>query len=148
MYAKNYGQGPKWLPGCIVEILGSVMYRVRLTDERLIRRHVDQLRPREANAVGDSTAGEIPIFQSPDSNVESGMTPIPESSAEEEAEPPATAEVENEQLEQSLERDQSDESHMPETSETAGTQAEGSHSAPRRSTRERHPPERFEQQVF
>ena len=148
VYAKNYGQGPKWLPGCIVEILGSVMYRVRLTDERLIRRHVDQLRPREANAVGDSTAGEIPRFQSPDSNVELGVTPIPESSAEEEAEPLATAEVENEQPEQSLERDQSDESHVPETSETAGTQAEGSHSAPQRSTRERHPPERFEQQVF
>ena len=109
---------------------------------------MDQLRPREANAVGDSTAGEIPRFQSPDSNVELGVTPIPESSAEEEAEPPAMAEVENEQPEQSLERDQSDQSYMPETSETAGTQAEGSHSAPRRSTRERHPPERFEQQVF
>ena len=120
VYAKNYGQGPKWLPGCIVEILGSVMYRVCLTDERLIWRHVDQLRPREANAVGDSTAGEIPIFQSPDSNVESEVTPIPESSAEEEA---ALAEVENEQPEQSLERDQSDKSHVPETSETARTQA-------------------------
>ena len=46
VYAKNYGAGPKRLPGVLVRAEGSVLWRVRLSDGRIIRLHVDQLRPR------------------------------------------------------------------------------------------------------
>ena len=49
VYAKNYGAGPKWLPGVLVKAEGSVLWHVRLSDGRIIRRHVDQLRPRAGN---------------------------------------------------------------------------------------------------
>ena len=41
VFAKNYAAGPKWLPGVVVGLQGSVMYRIRLRDNREIVRHVD-----------------------------------------------------------------------------------------------------------
>ena len=46
MYARNYSQGPLWLPGVVLNLEGSVMYQIRLNDNRVIRRHIDQMRPR------------------------------------------------------------------------------------------------------
>ena len=43
IYARNYGHGPKWLPGLIVKIEGAVLYHVKLKDDRVLRRHRDQL---------------------------------------------------------------------------------------------------------
>ena len=37
---------PKWIPGTIIERMGSVMYRVQV-GEQIWRRHADQLRARE-----------------------------------------------------------------------------------------------------
>ena len=57
VYARNYGQGSKWLPGLVIETEGSVLFRVRLIDGRIICRHVDQLRSR-IGADGPSEAEE------------------------------------------------------------------------------------------
>ena len=46
VYVRNYGSGPLWLPGHIVSCEGTVMYQVRLSDDRIVRRHADQLRAR------------------------------------------------------------------------------------------------------
>ena len=43
IYTKNYGYGPKWIPGLIHETTGPVSYTVLLGDGKLVRRHVDQL---------------------------------------------------------------------------------------------------------
>ena len=43
VYTRNYGQGPTWLPGEVVEKHGFTLYTVLLTDGRRIRKHMDQL---------------------------------------------------------------------------------------------------------
>ena len=47
VYVQNYGQGPKWLEGKVVEVLGSVVYNVLLEDGRQVKRHAEQLRKRQ-----------------------------------------------------------------------------------------------------
>ncbi|KAK3100735.1 hypothetical protein FSP39_024398 [Pinctada imbricata] len=47
VYAKNFSSGDKWLPGYITEKSGPLSYRIRLSDDNIIRRHVDHLRPRQ-----------------------------------------------------------------------------------------------------
>ena len=49
---------PKWLPGTIVEKVGSVMYRVQVNDKTW-RRHADQLRPKSNSDM--STEVEAPM---------------------------------------------------------------------------------------
>lgn len=43
VYTKNYGCGPKWVPGLIQEITGPVSYTVLLGNGKDVRRHVNQL---------------------------------------------------------------------------------------------------------
>ena len=54
VYARNYGSGPLWLPGLVVGLRGSAMYDIQLSDKRVIRRHVDQLRSRVRNSGEDA----------------------------------------------------------------------------------------------
>ena len=44
VYAHNYAQGQKWLPGHVVETTGPVSYQVELDSGEVVRRHLDQLR--------------------------------------------------------------------------------------------------------
>ena len=46
IFARNYSQGPQWLPGFVIAVDGPVSYVVRLCDGRNWRRHGDQLRRR------------------------------------------------------------------------------------------------------
>ncbi len=46
VYVRNYANGPKWLPGVITALRGPLSYDVTLSDDRVIRRHVDQVRSR------------------------------------------------------------------------------------------------------
>ena len=48
VYARNYREGPRWLPGRVVQMEGAVLAQVQLPDGHTLRRHVDQLRPRSA----------------------------------------------------------------------------------------------------
>ncbi|XP_055623717.1 uncharacterized protein K02A2.6-like [Toxorhynchites rutilus septentrionalis] len=54
VYAKLHGRtGWKWAPGVVVEKIGDVMYNVWVEDRRMLRSHINQLRSRLA-------AGAIP----------------------------------------------------------------------------------------
>ena len=44
VYSKNFGQGPKWILGEIVESTGPVSFLVKLVSGQIIRRHQDHLR--------------------------------------------------------------------------------------------------------
>lgn len=57
VFFRNYSAGPKWLKGIISEIKGPVLYIVRTLDDRIARRHVDQIRQR----VESRTESELPI---------------------------------------------------------------------------------------
>ncbi|KAL1431340.1 hypothetical protein MTO96_014353 [Rhipicephalus appendiculatus] len=46
VYARNYQDGTKWVPGFITSVTGPLSYQVRLSDGSLWRRHVDQIRSR------------------------------------------------------------------------------------------------------
>ena len=43
MLTQNFSFGPKWIPGIIESVTGPVSYKVMLGDERIVRRHVDQI---------------------------------------------------------------------------------------------------------
>ena len=57
VYTKNYGYGPKWIPGLIHETTGPVSYTVLLGDGKLVRRHVDQLFSRLGAFSSESRSG-------------------------------------------------------------------------------------------
>ncbi|KAL2086779.1 hypothetical protein ACEWY4_017838 [Coilia grayii] len=46
VFLRNFGEGPRWMPGEIVDITGPLSYKVRAEDGQVHRRHVDQLRGR------------------------------------------------------------------------------------------------------
>ena len=49
VYVTNFRGKTKWLHGVIVEQTGSVPFRVRLDDGRVVRRHVDHVLSRRVN---------------------------------------------------------------------------------------------------
>ena len=60
--AQNYHDGPKWIPGVIVQQLGPLTYSVQVRDGICWRHHIDQLRESsEAVYVDspDSTATDL-----------------------------------------------------------------------------------------
>jgi len=46
VFVKNFGRGLEWLPGVVDLIKGPVTYVVKLTDGRVVKRHVDHIRIR------------------------------------------------------------------------------------------------------
>ena len=82
MHVRNFAQGLPWIPG-VEEVRGPVSYAVRLEDGRVVRRHVDHLRPRE-------TRNESPANQS-DTSLDDTL-PIA-TSAESERNPPEQADA-------------------------------------------------------
>jgi hypothetical protein len=49
VYARNYAQGEKWIPGRIEQRTGPVSFTVELGENRKVRRHQDQIFARENN---------------------------------------------------------------------------------------------------
>ena len=49
VFVKNFSQGPRWLPGWIVDSLGSRSLQVKLADGRVVRRHMDHVRVRSTS---------------------------------------------------------------------------------------------------
>ena len=67
VYARNYGQGPRWLLGQVVEIAGSVVYTIQLEDGRRVKRHAEQLRKRQGKQqLSNSTKLEASPVESTD----------------------------------------------------------------------------------
>ena len=65
VYAKNFGQGPPWLPGVIKDLTGPVSYTIEVEDGRIFWRHVDHVRVRVAQEkppcdVGGYFPDEVP----------------------------------------------------------------------------------------
>ena len=48
--ARSYGRGEHWLDGVVSEVMGATDYQVLLTDGRTIHRHIDQLKFRYRSA--------------------------------------------------------------------------------------------------
>ena len=46
VYARNFREGERWLPGHIVEVTGPVSYNIQLDDGRYWKRHQDHIRSR------------------------------------------------------------------------------------------------------
>jgi len=51
---KNFGSGKRWLTGTIVRSCGPKSYKIKLNDGRIIRRHVNHIRPRTADFPSDT----------------------------------------------------------------------------------------------
>ena len=44
VHVHNFSQGPMWIPGVVIQVLGPVLYTVELSNgEQMKRRHVDHL---------------------------------------------------------------------------------------------------------
>ena len=69
VYVRNYGPGPKWLPGVVVKLQGSVLLEVRLEDGRIVRRHVDQLRSRVGVSLESPPSDGVDLPSQPDQEV-------------------------------------------------------------------------------
>ena len=75
VYVRNYGVGQQWLPGRVVGLQGSVMYRVRLDNNDVIIRHVDQLRHRVAttDSTDSSNSSDLSDVSVPETGVSTEM---------------------------------------------------------------------------
>lgn len=96
MFAKNFGQGKKWLPGKIVSQKGPVTFEIELEDGRSCQRHQDHLRKsseEEQSVLPPDTSEGESVWQtgeSPDSDseqVDGGASPEQLHDTEPESEP-------------------------------------------------------------
>ena len=143
VYARNYREGPRWLPGRVVETEGSVLTQVKLTDGHLLRRHMDQLRPRAtgpAETIPVSAAEEVPQSGPGGETVEELELEIPSTSPGDTEQPPETRDMST-NAEQS--NDAPDTTVDQPSSNSSDAPAEGQ-STVHPSARTRHPPERFD----
>ena len=67
----NFGGTPRWLPGVVVEVLGTTNFDIQLRDGRIVHRHVDQMvsyhpemESRAESILGDRSDG-APELESP-----------------------------------------------------------------------------------
>ena len=118
---RNFADGPKWLPGVITECDSATSVKVKLDDGRSWRRHVDHVTPTAVAPSEDSTT-ELP-------SVPIDVTP-PEETAR-----PDNQRPDNNVQDPDTQDAESSQPHVDES--TAPTE-------PRRSTRARKPPDRFE----
>lgn len=51
VHIRNFGQGPMWIPGVVIQVRGPVSYTVKLANGEQKRRHVDHIRPRVESVV-------------------------------------------------------------------------------------------------
>ena len=52
VYTKDFSSTPLiWVPGTVVKVTGPLSYHIKLTDNRVVRRHVDAVRARHDNSV-------------------------------------------------------------------------------------------------
>ena len=149
VYARNFSGGPKWLPGQVVQVEGSVLYRVKLKDGRIHRRHIDQLRSRisdteDAVPSSDTEQDGGPTDQEtvsdPSSDPTTDTTGAPEQDITLEplpAEPPLGPDELVPDFESTRNR-------MQELSEES-PEAESQSTTLRRSTRTRQPPLRYDE---
>ena len=54
VYIRNFGNGPKWLPGVVTAVRGPLSYSVTLMDDRVVRRHIDHVQKRTNSSYAES----------------------------------------------------------------------------------------------
>lgn len=65
VYARNFGRGPKWSPGVVVDIKGPASVWVELLDGCKVRRHIDHVRSRTAEGPDGTSDTDIPLDAGP-----------------------------------------------------------------------------------
>lgn len=137
VYAKNFGSGDRWLPGRIALRNGEQLYTINLNDGRSITRHVDHLKSRvESDKNGfnnDHPTDNLQDIDLPQTDDVSDNEPEIENTT------PLAEETGSDDFSPTVEGE------APTTVETNSTSESESdmHSGPRRSFRDRHPPDRY-----
>ena len=62
---------PKWLLGVIVKVTGPLSYVVRLSDEKIVRKHVDHIIQRNSSSITPVDADDLAVS-------DSGVPPTPD----------------------------------------------------------------------
>ena len=76
VWVRNFSQGPCWLAGEVVDHKGQCALIIKLTDNRIVHRHLDHVRQRLGNTIPDvdttTTGGDDPLMAptSPNSSQE------------------------------------------------------------------------------
>ena len=152
VYARNYGPGPRWLPGLVVGLQGSAMFQIRLSDNHVVVRHVDQLRHRQCSdqtftSASNSAAEDTVIDDDSSTRTAETETAVVDSTNSADQDPPSSVATQDttDQLEGA-------EAPVVVPSESEGLlehPGDGTAEPPvRRSTRVRQPPVRFEEQCL
>ncbi|XP_022595499.1 uncharacterized protein K02A2.6-like, partial [Seriola dumerili] len=85
IFTKNYGNGPKWIPGTIESCTGPLSCTVLIGNGQIVRRHIDQIRKRESSGVPDIDPSTPQAVSSPSlmetEQVQSPEVRIPDSSS-------------------------------------------------------------------
>ena len=81
VYVRGFGNGPRWIPGTIVKVHGSRSFEIKLSDGRMVRRHLDHIRLR-TNDVSDELLGDLPIDTPPNADAETDNPPETDSPPE------------------------------------------------------------------
>jgi transposase InsO family protein len=63
--AKNFAAGPVWLKGQVVEVVSPTIVEIQLTDNRVVRRHLDSVRSRVSEESGISTRELLTVPEPP-----------------------------------------------------------------------------------
>ena len=153
VYVRNYGVGQWWVPGCVVGLLGSAMYRVRLDNNNVVIRHVDQLCHRvtttdtsdSSDSFEDPETGNTTETVGPESTELTQYPPGVSETPLTQATPLSAASESEEQTETSSE--ETDGVSTPETDSADQPEGGGANPALRCSTRVSRPPVRLEETV-
>ena len=151
VYARNYGQGPRWLLGQVVEIAGSVVYTIQLEDGWRVKRHAEQLRKRQGKQqLSNSTELEASPVESTDpledvaaSSQEPPGTPSSDDGSAMESDLPQGTESPLSSPPPDLESETLPSTDSMTEPRAAASSEEVTQPALRRSTRERRLPDRF-----
>ena len=69
VFVRNFTNGPTWISGKIKEKRGPLSYTVTLSDGRIVKKHVDQIRSRTVNVPNADVHDFLPtpVIESPSS---------------------------------------------------------------------------------
>ncbi|XP_045537579.1 uncharacterized protein K02A2.6-like [Papilio machaon] len=88
VWYRQYLKGEKWIPGQVVEVLGSSNFRVRGSDGGVVHRHIDQLRRRPSESRQSLASAPSVLGEQLDSANAQGSDPEGAGSEEDESEGP------------------------------------------------------------
>ena len=121
---RNFGLGPRWLPGTILECEGDTAVQIKMDDGRIWRRHLDHV-----------IHSQVPEETGEQNQSDSLVLPPESDPLTAPAEHAPTTDYDSARPEQELQQEPEQVESQP-----SDTVAEGL----RRSTRDRHPPDRYQ----